>query len=193
MRSLSLDQLWTLETVIQTGGFTAAAKRLSLSQSAVWTQINELEQRFGVRLVERLGKKAFATSAGREVIEHAQRIRLEVDAIALAMRRHRDGFLGRVRLGSGPNILAYLLLPALKRLRATQPQLEVAMRTGITRDLSALVVRNELDLAIVTLPVVDRPLKVIPLRSDPLLAVFPDSERDLPAEVTPREIEHPAP
>src|SRR5215831_17442578 len=153
MRSLSLDQLWTLETVIQTGGFTAAAKRLSLSQSAVWTQINELEQRFGVRLVERLGKKAFATSAGREVIEHAQRIRLEVDAIALATRGHRDGFLGRVRLGSGPNILAYLLLPALKRLRATQPQLEVAMRTGITRDLSALVVRNELDLAIVTLPV----------------------------------------
>ena len=104
MRSLNLDQLRALEAVADTGGFTAAAKRLNLSQSAVSTQIKELEDRFGVRLIDRLGKKAFATAAGREVIEHARRIATEADAVTVAMRRHREGFLGRVRLGAGPKI-----------------------------------------------------------------------------------------
>jgi DNA-binding transcriptional LysR family regulator len=188
MRSLNPDQLNALVAVVETGGFTAAAKRLNLSQSTVSTQIGELEQRLGVPLVERLGRKAFATVAGREVIAHALRIAQETEAIALAARRHREGFLGRVRLGTGPNILAYLLLPVLKSLRETQPSLEVAMRTGITRDIAAMVARNELDLAIITLPLDDKQLRITPLRTDPLNAVFSDSERDIPAEVTPAEI-----
>jgi DNA-binding transcriptional LysR family regulator len=188
MRSLHPDQLNALVAVVETGGFTAAAKRLNLSQSTVSTQIGELEQRLGVPLVERLGRKAFATVAGREVMAHALRIAQETEAIALAARRHREGFLGRVRLGTGPNILAYLLLPVLKSLREIQPSLEVAMRTGITRDIAAMVVRNELDLAIITLPLDDKQLRITPLRTDPLNAVFSDSERDIPAEVTPAEI-----
>ena len=188
MRSLNLDQLNALAAVVEAGGFTAAARRLNLSQSTVSTQIGELEQRLGVRLVERLGRKAFATAVGREVLEHATRIAQEVEAVALTARRHREGFLGRVRLGTGPNILAYLLLPVLKSLRQSQPNLEVAMRTGITRDLAAMVVRNELDLAIITLPLDDKQLWVTPLRTDPLNAVFSDAERDIPAEVTPAEI-----
>lgn len=66
MRSLNLDQLRALETVVELASFTAAARRLNLSQSAISVQIRELEQRLGVRLVERLGKKAYATAAGRE-------------------------------------------------------------------------------------------------------------------------------
>ncbi len=188
MRSLNLDQLRALAAVIEAQSFTAAARRLNLSQSAVSTQIKELEQRFGVRLVERLGKKAFATAAGREVIEHGERIAQETDTLVLAMRKHRDGFLGRVRLGSHPTILCYLLPSTLKQLRTKQPNIDIAIRTGITRDLAALVVRNELDLAIVTLPLEDKLLDVVPLRTDALNAIFPDGEPDVPAEVTPEEI-----
>jgi DNA-binding transcriptional LysR family regulator len=187
MRSLNLDQLRSLEVVAELGSFTAAAKRLSLSQSAVSTQIRELEERFGVRLVERLGKRAFATAAGREVIEHAQRIAREAEAVAAAMRRHRDGWLGRVRLGTGPNVLAYLLPPVLKTLRETQPNVEIAIRSGTTRDMVALLVRNELDLAVATMPIDDRVLTVTPLRDDALCAILPESETDAPAEMTPED------
>src|SRR5829696_7155263 len=72
MRSLSLDQLRALQTVVEVASFTGAARQLNLSQSAVSVQIRELEERCGVRLIERLGKKAYATAAGREVIEHAR-------------------------------------------------------------------------------------------------------------------------
>ena len=100
MRSLNLDQLRSLETVVALASFTGAARQLNLSQSAVSVQIRELEERLGVRLVERLGKKAYATAAGREVIEHARRISAETDALETAMRRQRDGWIGRVHIGS---------------------------------------------------------------------------------------------
>ena len=69
MRSLNLDQLRTLQAVTEGRSFSAAARRLNLSQPAVSVQIRELERRFGVKLVERLGKQAHTTKPGRELVE----------------------------------------------------------------------------------------------------------------------------
>ena len=67
MRSLNLDQLETLQAIAETQSFSAAARRLNLSQPAVSTQMRELEARFGVSLLERLGKKTLPTAAGRDL------------------------------------------------------------------------------------------------------------------------------
>ena len=74
MRSLNLDQLRALLEVVEFGSFSAAARRLNLTQPAISLQIRELERRFGVRLIERLGKQAHATAPGRALVEAAQRI-----------------------------------------------------------------------------------------------------------------------
>ena len=63
------------------GQLARAAKRLNLAQPTVSLQIQDLETRLGVRLVDRLGKRAFATAAGRELIEHAQRIAQETERL----------------------------------------------------------------------------------------------------------------
>ena len=67
MRSLNLDQLRAFVDVVERGSFTAAAKELNLTQPAVTHQVQELERRFKVALVERFGKRAYLTQAGREV------------------------------------------------------------------------------------------------------------------------------
>jgi DNA-binding transcriptional LysR family regulator len=100
MRSLNLDQLRSLLSVIELGSFSAAAKRLNLSQPAVSLQIRELEARLGVALVERLGKKAYATPAGQELLEHARRLMQAEEGALVSMRRHREGLVGRVRIGT---------------------------------------------------------------------------------------------
>jgi DNA-binding transcriptional LysR family regulator len=176
MRNLSFDQLRTFETVVELASFTAASRRLNLSQSAVSTQIKELEERLGVRLIDRLGKRAHATDAGR----------LEVQSIMAIGQKLNHGWLGKVRLGAGPNILAYLLPPILKRLRETEPSLDVTIRTGTTRDMVAMVLANDLDLAVVTLPVDNKLLIVENLRTDQLVAVLPAETRNVPPAVTPR-------
>ena len=81
MRSLNLDQLRAFVEVVERGSFTAAAKELNLSQPAITHQVHELESRFKVALVERLGKRAYLTPAGEKLIEHARHL-LDEDARA---------------------------------------------------------------------------------------------------------------
>ena len=118
MRNLNLDQLQALVEVVELGSISAAAKRLNLTQPAVSLQIRELEGRLGMPLLRRAGRQATPTSAGRELADHARDIFDTTRRALTVVRRHKDGSLGRVRIGSGNAALRYLLLPVLKRLRA---------------------------------------------------------------------------
>ncbi|MCW5771742.1 MAG: LysR family transcriptional regulator [Rhodospirillaceae bacterium] len=173
MRSLNLDQLRALAEVVRLGSFSAAARRLNLSQPAVSLQLRELEARAGVRLVERLGKRAFATPAGQALIEHAERLGAEADAALATMRRHREGGLGRVRIGTSFVILNYLLPPILKRLRGAHPDLELGIFLGSSAAMTERLLRNEIDIGILTLPVADPHLAVTELKRDRMMAVLP--------------------
>src|SRR5215467_1112105 len=117
MRSLNLDQLRALTEVAALGSFSAAARRLNLTQPAVSLQIRELERRFGVRLIERLGKQAHATVPGRALVEAATRIFRECDDANAAMRRFREGWMGRVQVGTTLTAMIYRLPPILRRVR----------------------------------------------------------------------------
>ena len=186
MRSLNPDHLRALIEVVAQQSFTRAAKRLNLAQPTISLQIRELEARLGVRLVDRLGKRAFATAAGRELIEHAQRIHQETDRLLAAMRRHRDGWLGQVRIGSSTTALIYHLPPVLQRLRREQPNIELVVTTGTTTGVVERLLRNDVDLGIVSLPISERQLDIVPLKGEPLVAIFAARTRNLPARITPQ-------
>lgn len=185
MRSINLDQLLALETVVDRASFTAAAKALNLSQSAISVQIKELERRFGVRLVERLGKRAAATPAGRELIAHHQKIVAEVKLAATAMQRHRDGSLGRARIGATTTALNYYLTPVLRTLRRRHPNIELSITWDTTAGQVARLVRDEIDFGLVNLPVRERSLIAQPLRTEQLIAIFPGDTKNVPKIVTP--------
>ena len=74
MRNLNLDHVDTFAQVIELGSFSATADRLNLTQPAVSLQIRQLEKKLGVRLIERVGKRATPTPAGAELLLHARRI-----------------------------------------------------------------------------------------------------------------------
>jgi len=186
MRSLNPDRLRALTEVAAHGSFTIAAKRLNLAQPTVSLQVRELETQLGVRLIERLGKRAFPTAAGRELIEHARRIAQETERLLAAMRRHRDGWLGQVRIGSSTTALIYHLPPVLARLRKEHPNIELVVTTGTTTGVVERLLRNEIDLGIVSLPVNERLLEVVPLKSEPMVAIFSDRTQGLPPRVSPQ-------
>ena len=187
VRNLNLDQLQALTEVVALGSFSAAANRLRLTQPAVSLQIRELEKRLGVRLVERMGKRAYATAAGEELIGHAQRLSREAEHALAAMRRHREGRLGRARLGTSVAVCTYLLPPVLAGLRRAHPDLEVAITVGTTENVVSRILDNELDIGVVTMPVPEHAaLEIEPIREDPMMAFFPGGERNLPKHATPQ-------
>ena len=88
MSDLKLDQLKTFTKVIRHGSFSAAAERLQLSQPAVSLQVRQLEKRLGVRLIERVGKRATPTTAESTVM-----ISVFVCVIHLFVPFHHDAHL----------------------------------------------------------------------------------------------------
>src|SRR5262245_2350568 len=185
MRSLNLDQLRTLLEVVDLGSFSAAARRLNLTQPAVSLQVRELERRFGVQLIERMGKQAHATAPGRELVEAAQRIFRDCELAEAAMRRFREGWIGRVHIGTTNTALTYDLPPILRGLRLEHPGIDLLITNMPTRDSVESIIQNKLDLALVTLPVESPKLRVTSLRRQMLVAILPAGTRDVPDHVTP--------
>jgi DNA-binding transcriptional LysR family regulator len=189
VRGLNIDQLRTLVEVVELGSFSAAARRLNLTQPAISLQIRELESRCGLRLVERVGKTILPTAAGRDLIAHAARISAEADRALAAMRGHRDGHLGRLHLGTGPTVLAFLLHPVLQGLREHHPNLELVITTGTTGDVVERLLSNVVDLGFTALPVDAPELVAMPVRTDELVAILPASEIDIPSAITPADVD----
>jgi DNA-binding transcriptional LysR family regulator len=185
MRSLNLDQLRAFVEVTNRGSFTAAAKVLNLSQPAVTHQVQELERRFKVALLKRIGKRAYLTHAGESLIEHARRL-LEEDARTLVnMRRFSDGWLGRVRIGTSMTVLMYALPPILRQLKTKHPQLELSLKAGLTATTLQMLKTNDLDLGLCALPIKDSAFDITPLFDDELFAILPANQEGVPKKVTP--------
>ncbi|WP_133647792.1 LysR family transcriptional regulator [Paraburkholderia flava] len=171
METLNLDQLRAFVDVVELGSFSAAADRRRLSQPAVSLQVRQLEKRLGVKLIERVGRRAMPTPAGTDLLQHAGHIDAAVSAALQDLGRHTSGGAGRVRLGTGATACMHLLPPVLVRLRRAFPDLDIAVRTGDTPDIAKAVEENRLDVGFVTLPVSGRMLDVTPVLDDELVAI----------------------
>ncbi len=185
MRSLNLDQLRAFIEVVERGSFTAAAKELNLTQPAVTHQVHELEQRFKVTLLERLGKRVYLTEAGEKLIEHARHLLEEDLRTRVTMRKFDDGWLGQVRVGTSMTALMYLLPPILRKLKTDYPQLEINLKAGLTATTLQMLKTNALDLGICAIPIADPAFETVPLFEDELVAILPADLADIPKKVTP--------
>jgi len=188
MRSLNLDQLRALLEVVEHGSFSAAARRLNLTQPAISLQIRELERRFGVRLIERLGKQAHATVPGRALVEAAQRIFRECDLVDAAMQRFCEGWIGHVHVGTTLSSMIYRLPPILRSLRVDHPGIDLVVTNTPTPKSVENVLQNKVDLALVNLPVEDKQLKITALCEESMVAIFPAGTRDVPEEIAPEYV-----
>jgi DNA-binding transcriptional LysR family regulator len=185
MRSLNLDQLRAFVEVVERGSFTAAAKQLNLSQPAVTHQLHELEKRFKVTLIERLGKRAYLTPAGEKLIEHARQLLDEDARTRASMRRFDEGWGGRVRIGTSATVLMYALPPILRKLKTGHPQLEILLKAGLTAATVKALKANTLDLGLCALPINDDAIETTYLFDDELVAILPKGLGRIPKRVTP--------
>jgi DNA-binding transcriptional LysR family regulator len=188
MRNLNLDQLRSLIEVVERSSFAEAAKHLHLTQSAISQQIRELESRCGLQLVERVGKRIVATSAGHELIMRGRRIIADAEHALVAVRQHREGTAGRVHIGTGPTAQMYLLAPAPRKLHDLHPDIEVVMTSGTTQTISDGLLSNVLDIGFTALPVESKELDVVSVRTDPMVAILPTTDQAIPDKLTPADV-----
>ena len=83
---MDLEQLRIFTALCETGGFSAAARRLYKSHSSVSRAVSALERELGVRLCERDRRSFALTAAGRELYARSTLLLREADALAEAAR-----------------------------------------------------------------------------------------------------------
>lgn len=185
MRDLRLDQLRTFCRVIELGSFSAAAERLNISQPAVSLQVRQLEKRLGVRLIERVGRRAMPSDAGSRLLAHARTIEQAVGDAWDSVTARGEHALGRVRIGTGATAAIYLLPPILGALHRRFPSLEISVTAQNTSDVLKALEANLVDIGLVTLPAPGRSFAVTPVMDDDFVAIAPASGETLPKVVTP--------
>jgi len=139
--------LRTFIAVKETGGFTRAARRLHLSQSAVSHQIRRLEEQIGRPLLFRTTRSLALTEDGEDFLPHAVQILQSLDA--LARRFHPSAVSGIVRFGIPENFMGEQLPTLINQFSRAFPAVRLDVTVGTYGDLRAKVSAGELDLAVV--------------------------------------------
>jgi DNA-binding transcriptional LysR family regulator len=169
--------LRVLVETAQAGSFSAAARALGYTQSAVSRQVAALEATAGGPLFERRRDGVVLTPAGARLLRHAVRVLDELDAAARDMASPEAS--GPVRLGAFATAAAGLVPPAL----ATLPgDLVVTVREGTTPSLTRALRAGTLDLAVLAQTPPFRPLDA----ESPPLSLTVLAERELVIVVGPR-------
>ena len=142
---MEIRDLRALLAVVQHGSFTAAARELGYTQSAVSQQVAALESELGQPLVRR--RPVRPTPAGERLAEHAARIMLRLDVARSELSSLGDAS-GEVRVGACPLAAPDLLAAALRDLRAGNPLLQVTVRPADPRSAVADVASGAVDAAL---------------------------------------------
>lgn len=170
---MTLAQLQILLAIVEAGGFTVAAERLSLTQSAVSHAIAALEQELGVTLLERRRSGVQLTAVGDRIIAHARAAVGAAEAVRQEAAASSGLATGRVCVGSFPSVSARLLPGVLRSLRERCPGVTVVLFDGADEEVLQWTIERIVDVGVVTGP--QPGLLLTPLGSDPyVVVVAPD-------------------
>jgi DNA-binding transcriptional LysR family regulator len=157
--------------------FTRAAERLGLTQPAVTQHVRQLEQTFGLRLIEFQGRRAALTEAGVFLAERCKRLADDLATLERELREYATLEGGEVHLGATVTIGSYALAPLVAAFRAAHPQITLRVTVENTALVCADVLRGELSFALVEGEVTDPALEVIPYADDTLVIALPSMHR----------------
>lgn len=154
MVMVSLRQLRYFLEVVDAGGFSAAAERLFVAQSALSRQISELERELQAVLLERSSKGVTLTPAGRTFLNEARRVLTELEGSVALTRSVARGEQGTVRLAHSSSVpFAGALPAALYAHLQANPGVSVDVSTLSSEQQQDEIEAGRIDLGLVRLPI----------------------------------------
>ena len=176
MANFTLKQLRYFEALVRHAHFGRAAEACAISQPALSVQIKELEESLGMPLFERSARQVRLTSFGEDFALRVRDILRSVDELGDLARASRDRLTGRLRLGVIPTIAPYLLPTILSNLADSHPDLDPHVRETLTPRLIEELAEGQLDAALLALPVSEPSLTEVPLFTETLVLVRPETQ-----------------
>ena len=157
--AIVFTHLRSFHAVAENRGFTAAANALRISQPTVTTQVKELEERYGVELLLRLGRRVELTETGAALFDISRRIMKlheEADELLLSSGKLTTGQLRIAAVGP------FHATEMVARFLAQYPSIKVSMLLGNSDQTLARILELEADVAILAHVVEDSRVHSVP-------------------------------
>jgi DNA-binding transcriptional LysR family regulator len=183
-----LNDLRFFVDVVEKNGFAAAARKLGVPRSRLSRRIGLLEERLGVRLIQRSTRRFSVTDIGRDYYRHCAAMMVEADAAQETIDRMRSEPQGTVRISCPSSIIYFQIGEMIARFMAQCPKVEVQLESTNRR---VDVIREGFDLAIRVRfpPLEDSDLVVRKLADSPQrLVASPSVLKDVSRPLVPADL-----
>lgn len=157
--------------------FTRAAKQLGVTQPAISSHIQELEQELGVQLFVRHSNHIELTAAGEALLYHAERILRDYEKLHYDMRVHSRGLSGVLRLGASTTIARYMLPECLASFTTKFKQIKTSLVEGNSQEIMQAVDNGSIDVGMVESNNRLAHLRYTPIMHDEIVLLVPTTAK----------------
>ncbi len=174
---MDVHQLELFLAVMDSPSMTRAAEKIHLSPGAVSLQLHKLADELHTELFVRRGKRLIPTPAALRLTELAKQVVKMMGHIQQAFENDLTRDVRPFHFATGVTTLIHQLGGPLRQLRKRYPNAEVRVTVGVTEEMVAGLLDRRFDLALISLPVSEANLRLIPLFDEELLIVRPSANK----------------
>ena len=170
---MDIHQLKLFLAVLESSSMTHAAQQFHLSPGAVSLQLHSLAEELHAELFVRSGKRLVATPAALRLAERARDV---VRTMSQIQQEFADDVSKDVRpfqFATGVTTLIHQLPAPLRELRKRFPNADIGVTVGVTEEIVAGLLERRFDLGLISLPVFEQSLEIMPLFDEELLVLRP--------------------
>lgn len=168
---MDFDQLETFLEVARLSSFSRAAEKRFRTQPAISTQIRALEEEIGAKLLDRSGGKVSLTAPGKVFQKWAEDTVQSRRNIQTAIAEMERVPRGEIVVGANEGTCLYILPEVFAQFKKQYARVSVNVRRLESVRVLESVIDNSIDFGVVSLPVSDNRLTVIPIHKDELVVV----------------------
>jgi DNA-binding transcriptional LysR family regulator len=172
---INLNQLRVFHAAAKVQSFTRAAEALFLTQPGISKHIKELEEYYGTRLFDRLGKKVVLTQAGEILYAKTETIFTMIDQLKVEIDELQGLNRGILNIGASITIGVYLLPGVLGQFRSLFSNIDIRLDIALNQQVAEMLLNNSIDFGFLGAPVSDDRLKLEPFFKDALVLIVPSN------------------
>ena len=170
---MDFDQLETFLEVARLSSFSRAAEKRFRTQPAISSQIRALEEEVGAKLLDRSGGKVSLTAPGKLFQKYAEDALESRKAVIAAIAETERVPRGEIIVGANEGTCLHILPEVFAEFKKQYSDVAVNITRSDYARILECVIDNSVDFGVVSLPVTDNRLTVVPIHRDELVIIAP--------------------
>ena len=172
---MNFNQLKTFYFAVKCGSYSAAAEALYITQPAVTKQVQQLEATYGIKFLNRFGKKMVPTDAGEVLYDFADKIFQVESQAEESLRDFQQRKSGRLRIHASESFGAYYLPFIINIFKKKYPNIHISLNIFPNQEVIENTIKLENDLGFISYPFEHKKLVILDVLEDRLVLIVPPS------------------